>query len=301
MTRSHFLGIVTATALTALFLMGSHSARVQGDLVLPFTYGAAAGYLNVDDGRSHPFKGTSTVNKFGFNDDMDQTEESIWDGNDLGGPLRCFTIIGTTAVALYVSSDDENDASDNNGVEVTVEYLDANWDDQTVTAALGVASAGGTVFAQVGTEVIMRVNRAYTGDVAAVGNIYIATDTTDGDADGIPDDIANQYVAGITIGEGQTLQACYTVPNGTVALMTRFFVGNASSVGNILYRLRASVEGAASRTKELHPVGSATPWLVPHDPPLRFAEKTDLELTGDGITGANNDASGTFDLVLIPE
>ena len=101
--------LVLFIAFVGVLLLGSHTARVENSLWLPFEYGAAAGYLNVEDDRSHPFKFTATVNKFGFNADLDTAEESIWDADDLptegDGPARCFTVLGTTAALLVISSD----------------------------------------------------------------------------------------------------------------------------------------------------------------------------------------------------
>ena len=295
--------LVVAIIGLSIWLVAAITTRVDTTHRIPFSFGAAAGWLNVDDGVEHTFKGTHTVNKFGRNQDADTTEDAIWDGSDLGGPIRCFDVIGTTAVALYISSDDEDDASDNNAVTVTVQYLDGSWDQQSVDVALGVASAGGTVFAQVGSEVIMRVNRAYvTSSTAPEGNIYIGTDTADGDADGIPDTVLTELVAGISIGENQTLQACYTVPNGFSALLTQFCSTNINTAANATatFRLRRSVEGAPSRVVEILEIGESIYQCTPHDPPVMFAEKTDIELTSV-MSGNNGSATGTFDLLVVPE
>jgi hypothetical protein len=290
--------------IAMLFLIGAHSGSVKTDSIdMPFSYVAAAGYLNTSDNREHAFKGTVTVNKFGRNADSDAQEESVWDGNDLGGPIRCFDVIGTTAVALYLSSDDENDASDNNAVTVTVEYLDANWDPQSLDVALGAASAGGTVFAQIGSGTIMRINRMYvTSSTAPAGNIYAGIDDVDGNADGIPDTILTDLVAGISIGENQTLQACYTVPNNFTALLTQYCTTNVTTAGNrtAVFRLRKSVEGAASRVQELLDLADTVYQCTTHNPPVVFAEKTDIELTATA-SGADASTSGTFDLIIVPE
>jgi len=288
-------------AIIAVVLLGAHSASVRSDRIpLPFPFAAAAGYLNTSDNREHPFMGTVTVNKFGRNQDSDTTEDAVWDGSDLGGPIRCFDVIGATAVALYISSDHEDDAT----LEVTVEYLDASWDAQTVTQALGaVANATATEFVQLGSETIMRVNRAYATSTALTGNVYIHTDSADAAAkDGIPDTILTDYVAGIVAGENQTLQACYTVPNGLSALMTQYCTTNINTAANAVatFRLRKSVEGAAARVQEVLELGESIYQCTPHDPPILFAEKTDIELTA--VMSANNGSStGTFDLILIPE
>jgi hypothetical protein len=256
--------------------------------MLPYEFAAAGGDLI----------GFYSVNKFGRNQDADQTEDSIWEGSDLGGPIRCFDVIGTTAVALYLSSDDENDAAKG----VTVQYLDSSWDSQEVNVTLGTASAGGTVFVQIGSETIMRINRMYATSAALVGNIYAGIDDVDGGTDGIPDTILTDLVACIVIGENQTLQACYTVPNGYNALLTQFCTTNINTAANAVatFRLRKSVEGAASRVQEILEIGESIYQCTSHSPPIMFGAKTDIELTSD-MSGNDGSATGTFDLILQPD
>lgn len=259
---------------------------------------------------SHPYGAARfSVNIFGENADNDAAEEAIWDGSDLAGPVRCFDVIGTTAVALYISSDDESDASNGAApITVTVEALDADWDPVTFTdISLGVASAGGSVFAQIGSVTLMRINRAYvSGTNPALGNIYIGTDTADGDADGIPDTVLTELVAGIVIGNNQTAQGCYTVPNNYNGFLSHFCTTHVDTAANttMSFALRSSVEGAASRVQEsyslLESVTRCFPNTPPHSPPIMFGEKTDIELTSTA-GAANAAASGTFDLVLIDD
>jgi hypothetical protein len=284
-----------------VFTLMAFTTRVDTTHYVPFSYGAAAGWLNDStDAREFALKGAHTVNKFGANLDLDQTEESIWDADDLpaegNGPARCFANM-SSAANLYVSSDDATDAT----VEIAIEVLDAKWDLSTVTMDLGAASAGtGTVFTQIGSTTLLRVNRAYATDTAFTGNIYIHKDSTDAAVqDGIPDTVATDVVAVVTAGENQTLQACYSVPNDYEALMTQFCLGNIANVGAVTFRLRRSVDGGADRTTELISLAADTYACTVHDPPIYFAEKTDIELTGDGAA-ANNDVSGTFDLLLLP-
>jgi hypothetical protein len=246
-----------------------------------------------------------SVNKFGRNQDADTTEDAVYEGSDLGGPIRCFADLATTAVALYISSDDPSDASDGAlPVTVTVEALDANWDLVTIEQALGATvGATGSALTQIGSTTLMRVNRAYvSGTNPALGNIYINADNVDAGPDGVPDNIATKLVTGIVIGENQTLQACYTVPNDYNAYLTQYCTSNVNTAANatMAFRLRRSVEGAASRVVELHEIGESLYQCTEHDPPILFAEKTDIELTS--VSSANNGStSGTFDLVLIHE
>lgn len=285
------LAAVVALLLAALLSLGVvwQHGRVTMDAATAIASGWCTGWMCQG----------STVAKFGFNDDLDSAEESIWDVQELGGPARCFTIMGTTPQAVYLSSDDENDASDNNAVSVTVEYLDSTWAAQTLVVALGAAVASGTTSVQISGGTILRINRMFATTTAAVGNVYASIDADSG-VDGVPDDPANQIVAGITIGRNQTLQACFTVELGSNALMKAYTVGNDSNVGTIRFELRRSIEGGASRTTELHPVGANTPLQVLHPVPIVFVEKTDIEITGTGVS-PNNDASATFGLLILPE
>jgi hypothetical protein len=245
---------------------------------------------------------SDTVNKFGYNADVDTAEESIWDADDLpaegDGPARCFTNIDVdTPVAIYVSSDDATDAE----LGIEIEVLDGTWASSMVAMELGVAAATtGTVYAQVGSTTLLRVNRAFATGDAFTGNIYIHIDAADADTDGVPDTPATDTIAVITAGENQTLQACYTVPLGFAAVVNQFCTSNITAgIQTIDFRLRRSIEGAASRTTELYTLANGTYACTQHDPPIKFTEKTDIELTADA-SGVNALASGTFDIVLVP-
>lgn len=272
--------------LLVLALLGGQSGRVT---TMPIEYEIAAGYLT----------GYGKVNKFGRNQDADQTEDSIWEGSDVGGPVRCFDVINTTAVALYISSDHQDDAS----LDVTIEYLDSSWRAQIITQALGTAVGGtATAFIQIGAGTIMRINRAFAASTSLTGNVYIHIDDTDGNDDGIPDTILTDLVAVVIAGENQTLQGCYTVPLGFTALLTQFCTTNINTPANavVTFRLRASIEGAASRVQETLELNEATYQCTPHSPPLTFVEKTDIELTS--ISSANDSSTtGTFDVLLVPK
>lgn len=255
---------------------------------------------------SHPYGASRfTANLFGHNADNDAALETVWDSSDLGGPIRCFTVTGTTAVALYISSDNEADASDNNAVSVTVEALDANWDPVTIVAPLGAASASGTLFVQIGSVTLLRVNRAYVTTAAAAGNIYIHIDSADGGTDGVPDTILTDLVALIQIGDNQTQQACYTVPNNYKGFLTSWCGTNIETAANAItkFEIRSSVEGTASRVHaaqeliDLVDRGPASKCFY-HSPPIRFDQKTDIELTSTSDS-ADAAAEGSFDLLMI--
>lgn len=275
-----------AVAITFLFATVA-GAQVQQQI----DWGSGAGPYDYADG---------TVNKFGYNNDVDTAEESLWDMNDLPtaglGPPRCFTNMAAAA-DLYVSSDDIADAT----LEIAIEVLDANYVLSTVTMALGAVVGTGTVFEQIGSATLLRVNRAYATGTGFTGNIYIHLDDVDGDTNGIPDAPATDIVAGITAGENQTLQACYTVPAGFTANITSWCISNVSqlAVGTaVTFRARGTLFGTdAARTQNLLTIGNETTVCTPVIPYNTFPEKTDIEATGSDAS--NQGAAATFGILLI--
>jgi hypothetical protein len=241
--------------------------------------------------------GAFTVTKFGYNAAItDADEESVWDVPDLGGPERCNTVITDTATAVFISSSAAGDATET----VMIEGLAAGFVPQTLEVTLGATAATtGTVPAAAGTW--LRINRMYATGDDLTGDTYISTAATDTDTDGVPDDLGT-IVAAISAAENQTLQACYTVPAGYVALMTEMCVTNTvlGGANSLDFRIRKTdnADGATSRTQMMHTVGTGDSLCHGMDPHRLFTEKTDIEITGAGTTQA---ATATFGLILLPE
>ena len=240
------------------------------------------------------------TNKFGFNADIDSNEESIWDINDLptsgAGPERCFENMGITPANLYVSSDDSSDS----GSEIVIEVLDSTWTLSVITMNLGSVSGTGTAFTQIGSATLLRVNRAFATTDDFAGNIYIHKDAVDGGTDGIPDAPATDLIAGITAGENQTLQACYTVPLGFPLAIPEWCLSNVSqsAAGTaVTFRIRTSFNGHSLRTRNLISIGNEQTECSVNLPNQIFDEMTDVEVTG---SDASSQASAsTFGIVLI--
>lgn len=288
-------GAILLTLLLALVAAGEtrdiarHQKNIQHPNIGPMDFGWGVAHDAVPD--------LFVVNKFGINGDIDATEESVWDAPDLGGPLRCFTVLGQTPSVLYFSSSNALDA----GKQVTVEGLTTGYAIQNTTITLGAAAVtSGTAYAAGGTW--LRINRMYATSDALVGNIYAHTDAVDGGNDGIPDSPSTQIVAVISAGENQTLQACYTVPAGYNALVMNSCISNVTqiAVGDaITFRMRASEEGAAPRTQHLLTLGNEISLCSESIPPIHFDEKTDVEFTG--ADSASQAVAATFGLILLPE
>jgi hypothetical protein len=242
--------------------------------------------------------GAIVVTKFGYNAQMTSpsVEESIWDVPDLGGPLRCNTVVTTTATALFLSSSDEADA----GEVVRIQGTTTDNVAQQLDVALGADNTvAGTEFVAAGTW--LRVNRMFALGGDLVGDVYMHTDSVDGATkDGIPDSLTGDIVAAISAGENQTLQACYRVPAGFVLMLQQQCFGNATIGGtnDANFRLRGKVGATASRTLVLYTVGGGDQMCIATVPPRVFPAGVDLEITGAATTQAG---SATFGFLLLPE
>jgi hypothetical protein len=269
--------------IVSMFLV---AATIPDRYMIPFDHAASLGILS----------GYYTVTKFGYNAEItDGDEESVWDVPDLGGPERCNTVVTDTATALFLSSSAAGDATET----VMIEGLTTDFVSQAIEVTLGAtAVTTGTVPAAAGTW--LRINRMYATSADLAGDVYVSDSATDSDTDGIPDDLGT-IVAAITAGENQTLQACYTVPVGYVALMSGMcFTNSVLGGANTLdFRIRKTdnIDGFTSRTQMMHTIGSGDTMCYSADPPMIFSEKTDIEITGAGTTQA---ATATFGLILIP-
>lgn len=285
MKRLKYLGATTMVVVGALLVLGWRTSyrdleRVWGPII------AARGDI-----------GTGSVNKFGFNDAIAATEESVYEGNDFGGAARI--IMDTTAQTIFISSDDAADA----GIEITVEGLDANWDYQTVSQALGAPAAiSGTAFQQLpGTW--MRINRAYNSDTTGLtGDVYVHIDSVDTGTDGVPDIPATHIRTMVTGAEEQTLQAAYTVGDQRDGWLTRMCLsvlssGAGTNVTTARMRVYRDGSGTVSRTTQIFTADAPGTTCVDYNPPIHLDSRDAIDCTGQA-GGAGEDVACTFDIIL---
>ena len=212
----------------------------------------------------------SSVFKFGFNPDINGTEETIWDaGGTYTYPASALSMTVTSAAG----------ATDN-GVEVTVTGLDTNWNEVTQTVTL--ATTGTATLA----TALRRVYRAYvSGSTAATGAVTIANGGT--------------TYAQIPATDQQTLMAVYTVPAGYTAYIYKGTVSVGTANGNqyVTARLKVRTFGGVLRTAAKVTLANG---FIDFDfgVPIAVTEKSDIEATGVS-SGTNNAVSATFTIVLI--
>lgn len=217
--------------------------------------------------------GTSGLFKFGFNADIDTTEETVWTAGGI-------YVYPASALAMTIVSSSANDTAAGTGARtVTVIGLDANYVETTQTLTLN-----GTTPVSIPTPLI-RVYRAFVVTAGsantAAGVINIANGGT--------------TYAQIALGDNQTLMAVYTVPAGYTLYMTESGITTGTAGGSqyMVSRLIQRPFGSVFREQAVITAQSGQVFFDGTDVPLRFPEKTDIEVRAYG-SAINNQLSAVF-------
>ena len=233
-------------------------------------------------GRNEPFELQVSRNqipyhkrvfKFGFNSDVDGTEETIWDAGGI-------YVYPSSAIAMTATTT-AGTASDDNGVLVTIEGLDTDYNEVSEEVTLAGAGTATT------TQTFLRVYRAFvSGSQEPTGSINITNGGT--------------TYARITLGVNQTLMALWTVPAGYTAYINHINI--ASGTSNINQYITASFVSReinkVFRTQLKQSIGSGSVADFVIEYPLPFEEKTDLEVRAVS-SGTNNLVSADFEILYI--
>lgn len=213
-------------------------------------------------------EGYSHINKFGYNDAIGASLETIWDQ----GGLYSYA---STAGTLTVTS-----SSTDSGLSVEVQGLDSDYLPLTETI---VASSGGTV----GTEEFNRVFRA-----------LVVSDADSTNADDITITGDSKTLAKILEGNGQTLMSIYTVPANKTAYFMKFqgSVDAQNAAGK--YKLMVRPYGSSFNIKGQFGSAGGNPITYDYPVPLVFTEKSDIEIRA---TSGNNGVGSIFDLILVDD
>ena len=214
-----------------------------------------------------------TVFKFGFNPDVNSSEETIW---DVGGIYA----YPSSAVAMTVTTDAGTPANDN-GVKVIVFGLDEDYNevnDEVTLAGAGTATT---------TQTFFRVFRAYvSGSQAPTGNLNITNGGT--------------TYARITLNENQTLMAMWTVPAGYTGFLDHVNIATGTTNANqyVTAQIVQRTQGGVFRVmmKQTLSSGGVADFLLRY--PIEISEKTDLEVRAES-SGSNNLISANFSIVYI--
>jgi len=233
-------------------------------------------------GTSEPFElqvargqipGHSTLFKYGYNPNIVNVNETIW---DVGGIYA----YPSSAVKMTATS---TDGANDEDVQVVISGLDADYNELTETVTLNGSGTAET------DGFFIRVFRAFiTGSQTPLGTINITnTGTT---------------YARITLGENQTLMAVYTVPAGKSLYINNGTATHGTDTSGAFMTVRFVIRppGEVFRTAvKIDVTGSEL--LFPFYYPLRLPEKYDLEVRAICNKNQINAVSATFEGVIVNE
>lgn len=226
--------------------------------------------------------GSSYIEKFGMNVDVDTNKETIWDGGGI------YSYISTAETVAITSTSGADSAAGTGARTVEIQGLDA-----THTLVYETLTVGGGA----GTQEFLRIFRA---NVVTAGTSGINEGTVSITSSGTSTVLAQIGVDGTgsnAAGRGQTFMALYTVPAGKTAYLTQWTVGCGKQNTDAVATFLAKPEGSAWNAKDIITV-SATTYAKDYKIPLQFTEKTDIEVRAYSTTN-NSLVSSSFNLLLI--
>jgi len=204
--------------------------------------------------------GYSHINKFGYRDSLASTYQAIWDGT------TAYPYITTAGVASVATTGTDTGT-------LSVQGLDANYTFVSETIAIG--SSGTTEFLR----------------------IFRAIQLTGTNADDITISVGGVVRAIIKEETGQTLMALYTIPAGKTGYLMKFQGSIDKSNGETKFRFMARPFDGVFNSKGQFGTAAGSPITYDYPVPLKFDEKTDLEVRA--LSGSTLGAGAIFDLILV--
>ncbi len=231
-------------------------------------------------------EGSYFVNKFGRNEDVAATYETLWKPGGI-------YVYRSTAILMSVSSGNVNDVmtTGSGAWKVLVTGLDANWVHQEEYVELNGRTGVNT------TKLYLRVFRVKVVEAASqiifnAGIIYVGTGAI---TTGVPAVIHAQ----IDIGNNQTQMAMISVPAATIGYLKNCRITTAvSQVADARLLVRKTDAGEPWQMKA-DPSFLSNPISDDYDFTLRFEEKSDIEIQAKAF-GAGGDIGAHFTVLMEP-
>jgi len=220
--------------------------------------------------------GLSSVNKFGFNNQV----PTNWEVIALGSADFTYP---TSAGTVTVVSDDADDTSAGTGARtIKIQGLDGNYDFQEETITMN----GTTNVNSINT--FLRVNRM---EVLTAGSSNSMEGTITATIGG------NEQSRMEAEYDNQTLQANYTIPAGKTGYLTRIQATSTKDNKAAFVGLFTRELSSIFKIKQLFEIYRNNV-VVDFTVPLVIPEKTDIELRGKNEGTGQVSIGGTFDLIL---
>ena len=218
---------------------------------------------------------TSHINKFGYTGAGVNGTATIWDGS---GTSATYTYL-TAPVTLKVESDDQDD----DGATYVIEGLDGDYNPVSETITTDAGTGIGT-----GTQQFLRVFRARVTSNGGVNDGNVSINSNDAN---------NTLLAYIKEDNGQTLMSVYTVPAGKTAYLFKLHGSVDKANVGVQFMFFETPFGGSTNIKHMSGTQGGNPIDYDYPVPLRFEEKSDLEMRIK--TAASCGAGGIFDLILV--
>ena len=225
--------------------------------------------------------GVSYIEKFGYQPMVPNGDiATVWGGTGLYQYLD-------TATTVTVTSSDVNDNPTGSGARI----VEIQGLDQDNNPALEQIDLGGT-----STTTFIRVFRARVCTSGGENpNQGIITISGGGLTLAVIDKLGNNAP-----GHGQTNMAIYTVPAGKTAYLTQWTVSsgkqNADTVAKLMVRDTYHPNDGAWNVKDIVEI-QANSYIKEYRVPLKFTEKTDIEVRAFSSSGSS--CTSSFNLILI--
>lgn len=225
---------------------------------------------------------TSCVRKFGYNPDVDATED-VWDG---GGTYTWPSAAATTTI-VSSNTNGADDAAEGTGARtVNVFGLDADGLEISETATMN------------GTNAVTLTNSYYR-----VYRAYVLTAGSGGtNAGDIQVKHGSTVLAQINVGNGQTLMAIYTVPANKTGYIMGYYasVGKSNTTGAVNLRIWTRANGEGWRNRHVVGLQAAGTSAIEQEMyfPIKVEPLADIRIAA---TSSANDmeVSAGFDVELI--
>ena len=230
--------------------------------------------------------GYTAIHKFGRNSNVGNAPETIW---MYGGKYQ-YLAVGAASTLYAYSANSEDSAAGDGARTITIQGLDNNFNEIEETVTVNGAAT---------TLEFLRVYRAFVATAGSTttneGNILISTASGGGGT--VLADIGT-VGTGTTFGLGQTQLALYTIPAGKTGYLTTWNVGCApmNNKATVVLKSRELDGDAPFRTKDIVDLVGGY-HTQNYSIPLRFPEKTDIEVIASGDTSTI--ISSSFDVILV--
>ena len=231
-------------------------------------------------------QGYKAIHKFGRNPNVGNAPETIW----MHGGKYEYLAVGAASTLYAYSANSEDSAAGDGARTITIQGLDNNFNEIEETVTVNGAAT---------TLEFLRVYRAFVYTAGSTntneGDVLISTGA--GGSGTVLADIGT-IGTGSTFGLGQTQLALYTIPAGKTGYLTTWNVGLApmNNKATVILKSREINGDGPFRTKDIVDLVGGY-HTQNYSIPLRFPEKTDIEVLAAGDTSSI--ISSSFDIILV--